>query len=135
MLKTMLGLAVGVAVLGGCAADQRAGISVDPPQKCRVGVFVTSDGYVVVDNDPVHPKNCSGGNAVTWHSMTGQYKFDTNGIAFDKGAAPAVSCAPAAGGQQFICTFGAAPTGTFPYSIRVVGPGGSKKVDPSVIVD
>ena len=135
MFKAVLGLAACAALLGGCAQPV-ARISGDvPPEKCRVGVFVNADGQVVVDSEPVHPRGCADGNAVTWQVRTAQYTFDSNGIAFGKAGTPTVACTPGAAGREYKCTFGLDRTGTFPYSIRVVGPNGPKSVDPSVIID
>ena len=143
MLKTILGTAVCAAALSACATQGFDGAGAQarddtPPPQCEVKVFVRG-GNVVVNNEPVHPKGCGNAgstNTVTWTVKTPGYSFDpAAGIAFGKnGSSPSVSCTK--GASQYACSFGSTPTGTFYYSIKLVGPNGAGAgVDPSVIVD
>lgn len=139
MLRTTLGMAVWAVLLGACAQpvpQERADEDRPAPAKCHVGVYVNDQGHVVVDHEPVHAKGCADGAAVVWQLRTAGYSFDrAKGIAFDKGSKPSGSCQLGNHPRQYVCRFGATPKGAYAYSIHVVGPGGAKTVDPTVIID
>lgn len=146
MVRTTLALCA--LVLSGCSYPLVGGARAPGdggPDPCTVKVFVRSSpaaGKVrmLVDNDPVYPRGCTG-STITWRLMTPQYQFLSaqsvppgQGIAFDKGGPAADSCTP--GATEYSCTFSSQPAGAkLPYSVHVVGPGGSQTLDPSVMID
>lgn len=142
-MRTTLALALAAVVLGACThpmmhhggyeMHMRGGPE-RPPHPCEVNVYVRErTGYVVIDNEPVHPKGCDGAR-VTWRVRTDGYRFDSaRGIEIDKAKPLKADCRHE--GATSTCTFPRDAQGMFKYWIHLQGKEGSRSLDPTVIMD